>query len=260
MDHRLNGIVSWLLSPVALYLGLKVRSRTPRLLPPSGPKSGHIGPKRNPAYRILVIGDSSAAGVGVDEISETIGPQLAHILHRETNSAVSWRIAGANSAISEEVRDHVVPNLERETYTHIILCVGTNDMKNFLTDRRFKRGFGGLLYALHAKWPDTPIIWTPMLDMTTVPGLPSLLGRILQMRAGIINRRGRQLCRERHATVAPPLQSIDPAGFSVDGFHASAAGYHYWAGVLAQTIVGQCDGEQTATAPSTPAGSEPHPS
>lgn len=237
MDHRLNGIVSWLLSPIALYLGLKVRSRTPRLLPPTGPKTGQIGKTGKAAYNILIIGDSSAAGVGVDDINETIGPQLAQILHQKTRAGVSWRIAGANSAISEEVRDYVVPNLQRGAYTHIVLCVATNDMKNFLSDRRFKKGFGGLLYALHAKWPDTPIIWTPMLDMTTVPGLPPLLRVILRMRADIINRRGRQLCRERHAIVTPPLDSTDPSGFSVDGFHASAAGYHYWAGVLAQTIL-----------------------
>lgn len=239
MDHRLNGIVSWLLSPVALYLGLKVRSQTPRLLPPSGPKNGHVGNEGKSAYNILVVGDSSAAGVGVDDVNDSIGPQLAQILHQKTKASVSWSIAGANSAICEEVRDHVVPNLERHIYTHIVLCVATNDMKNFLTDRRFKRGFGGLLYALHAKWPDTPIVWTPMLDMTTVPGLPPLLGRILQMRARIINERARQLCRERHATVAPQLQATDPSGFSVDGFHASAAGYHYWAELLADTILEQ---------------------
>lgn len=249
MDHRLNGFVSWLLSPIALYLGLKVRSQTPRLLPPAGPKTGQIGKTGKVTYNILIIGDSSAAGVGVDDVNETIGPQLAQILHRKTGVAVSWRIAGANSAISEEVRAHVVPNLQRDSYTHIVLCVATNDMKNFLTDRRFKQGFGGLLYALHAKWPNTPIIWTPMLDMTTVPGLPPLLGRILQMRADIINRRGRQLCRERHAIIAPQLDSTDPSGFSIDGFHASAAGYHYWAGVLAQTILDRADFEKPVRNP-----------
>lgn len=241
MDHRLNGIISWLAAPIALYLGLRMRAATPRLLPPPGNKSGHIGNDTEPAYNILVVGDSSAAGVGVEDINQSIGPQLGAILHRETGAAVSWRIAGANSAICENIRDHVVPNLERHRYTHIILCAATNDMKNYLTARRFKKGFGGLLYALHSKWPDAQIIWTPMLDMRTVPGLPPLLGRILQLRAEIINRRGRQLCRERHAIVAQQLQATDPAGFSVDGFHASAAGYHYWAELLAQTVLNRTD-------------------
>jgi lysophospholipase L1-like esterase len=241
MDSRLSGIASWLLSPIALYLGLRVRASTPRLLPPTGKPSGQVGTVQNPGYRLLIVGDSSAAGVGVDDVGESIAPQLADILHQKTGATVSWRIGGANSAISEQIRDHVVPNLERFAYTHIVLCVGTNDMKNFLTARRFKKGFGGLLYALRAKWPEASIFWTPMLDMTTVPGLPPLLGRILQMRVGIINGLGRQLCRERHAIAAPQLQATNVAGFSVDGFHASAAGYHHWAEILADTILAQPD-------------------
>ena len=184
-----------------------------------------------------MIGDSSAAGVGADNIEETVGCQIANILNEETGATVSWRIAGSNSAISSEVRDHVVPNLERLPYSHIVLTVGTNDMKNFLTARRFKRGFGGLLYALKAKWPEATLIWSPMIDMHTVPAFPPMLARIMDMRRRIINRMGRQLCRERHTIAAPVLDSANRLGFSVDGFHASAAGYRSWAELLARTIL-----------------------
>jgi len=237
MKHRLNSPLSWLLSPVALFLGLRVRARTPRLPPPPGKRSGKAGTGREARYRLLVIGDSSAAGVGTDHMRDSLGPQLAAILSARTGETVRWRVAGANSAIAEQIRDHVVPNLEPHAYTHIVLCVGTNDMKNFLTARRFRNGFGGLLYALHTRWPDASIVWTPLLDMTTVPSLPPLLGHILEMRASILNRLGTQLCRERNAIVSQRLDSRNPKGFSVDGFHASPAGYGYWAGVLADTIL-----------------------
>lgn len=237
MNHRLNGPISWLLLPGAIMQGLQVRARTPRLLPPAGPKAGHFEGHPDSEYDLLILGDSSAAGVGSDDIRESLGPQLAEILHRRTGRTVRWRVAGANSAIAEQVRDHVVPNLPAAPHTHVILCIGMNDLKNFLTANRFKKGFGGLLYAVHSKWPQAAIIWTPLLDMTTVPTLPRLLGTVLQLRAELFNRLGRQLCRERHAIVAPPLDSTNPAGFSLDGFHASPAGYHYWAGVLADTIL-----------------------
>ncbi len=246
MNHRLTGPISWLLLPIAIVQGLQVRARTPRLPPPPGPRTGHFGSDAEAAYGLLILGDSSAAGVGTDDVRESLGPQLAEILHERTGSTVRWRVAGANSAITEQVRDHVVPHLESESVTHIVLCVGTNDMKNFLTASRFKRGFGGLLYALHSKWPDATIVWTPLLDMTTVPSLPRLLGRVLQMRAAIFNRLAQQLCFERHAVVTPPLDSSNAAGFSADGFHASPAGYHYWAGVLADTILEH--GHKSATA------------
>ncbi|MCP4317113.1 MAG: SGNH/GDSL hydrolase family protein [Hyphomicrobiales bacterium] len=237
MKYLVYSVASWLLLPVALVQGLRMRARTPRLLPPDGRPFGQFGSAPEPAYRILVVGDSSAAGVGADDVRETVGCQIAHILNEQTGAMVSWRNAGANSAISEEVRDHVVPNLERLPYTHIILTVGTNDMKNFLTARRFKNGFGGLLYALKAKWPQATIIWSPMIDMRMVPGLPTALSHILQMRAKIINRVGHRLCRERYAIAAPQLVPVDKSGFSADGFHACGIGYRYWAELLAHTIL-----------------------
>ena len=110
------------------------------------------------------------------------------------------------------------------------MAVGTNDAKNFHTVRRFKREFGGLLYALRAKWPQAHIVWSPVIDMTRVPALPPLLGRLLEIRAGLLNRMGERLCHERGAVAAARLPVDDPAtGFSKDGFHASEAGYAAWA-------------------------------
>ncbi|MEM9104354.1 MAG: SGNH/GDSL hydrolase family protein [Pseudomonadota bacterium] len=237
MKYLFYGIASWVLVPAALFLGIRLRARTPRLVPPGGRPFGQIGSSGQPRYSLLVIGDSSAAGVGADHVEETLGCQIAQHLHTKTGSTVAWRNAGSNSAISEQLRDHVVPNLERLPYSHVVLAVGTNDMKNFLTAKRFKRGFGGLLYAVKARWPEAQIIWSPMIDMRTVPAFPSLLATIMEMRGRIINRVGQQLCRERYALAAPQLDSSNPAGFSVDGFHASAAGYEYWAELLARTIL-----------------------
>ncbi|MCY6379292.1 SGNH/GDSL hydrolase family protein [Hoeflea prorocentri] len=237
MKHLFYGIASWLLAPVAIVSGLRVRAGTPRLSPPQGRPFGVAGQADIAPLRLLVVGDSSAAGVGVDDVSETVGAQLAAILYERTGKSVSWRNAGANSAVCAEIRDHVVPNLERIDYTHIIIAAGTNDAKNFVTAKKFKRGFGGLLYALRAKWPEAVILWSPVIDMRMVPSLPPLLAHILHMRASIINRMGRQLCKERFAMAAAQLYPHDPAGFSEDGFHAGAAGYRYWAELLADTIL-----------------------
>ncbi|MCB1454015.1 MAG: SGNH/GDSL hydrolase family protein, partial [Rhizobiaceae bacterium] len=111
----------------------------------------------------------------------------------------------------------------------IVLSVGTNDAKNFHTVSRFKREFGGLLYALRAKWPEARIVWSPVVEMEKVPALPPLLGRILGIRAELINRMGARLCQERGAMAASRLPIIDATGFSTDGFHASEAGYAAWA-------------------------------
>lgn len=228
MSNFLAGLLSWALVPVAVIKGIGVRKTAPRLPPPLGSPKGQVGD--GPAeIRVLVIGDSSAAGVGADRIEDTLGPQIAVCLNRMTGKPVSWRNAGANSAIAAQVRDHVVPNIEEHDFSHVVLTVGTNDAKNFVTRSGFKKGFGGLLYAAHARWPDARIYWSPVITMADVPALPASLAFILGFRVAIINATGAQLCRERHAVAIDPLAVEGAEGFAIDGFHANALGYRHWA-------------------------------
>ncbi len=132
----------------------------------------------------------------------------------------------------------------------MLIAVGTNDAKNFLTRSRFKKGFGGLLYAVHTRWPEARIYWSPVVDMTRVPALPPVLGFILGLRVQIINAMGVQLCKERHATAAEPLPLVHPDGFAIDGFHANKLGYEHWADHVSKFMLGE------AQAPSSSQKSE----
>lgn len=235
-----SALLSWLLLPVYLWQGFALRRRVERLLPPTGTASGAFGPAapHEAEIRLLVLGDSSAAGIGVEHIEESLAPRLAERLAALTGLSVAWRAAGANSAVSAEIRDFVVPNLARVPYTHILLSAGTNDVKNFHTSRRFKRAFGGLLYALRARWPDARIVWSPPVDMKRVPALPKGLARVLDLRSRVLGRLGHRLCHERGVVAATTIPRVEPAGFSRDGFHASAAGAAYVAEHLAAYLLG----------------------
>jgi len=246
-----DAFLSWLLFPVYVWQGLGVRRRVERMVPPAGRHSGICGRdgRESAPIRLLVIGDSSAAGVGVDVIEDSLAPKLAERLYALTGHAVAWRAAGSNSAISSEVRDHVVPHLE-EPFTHIVLMIGTNDAKNFHAASRFKKSFGTLLYALKAKWPDARIVWSPPVDFERVPALPRGLAKVLELRARMVRRLGARLCAERGVTSATTLPRVEPAGFSRDGFHASVEGYAYVANHLVTYVIGDASvwGEPTAPA------------
>ena len=236
---RLAVLATWLALPVYAWQGLGVRRRTSRLLPAAGPTTGAID-GAEPALSLLVLGDSSAASVGIEHAGNGLAAQLAALLAASTRHAVRWRAAGFNSATSGQLRDHVVPNLAADPWTHIVLAVGTNDIKNFHTLPRFKKEFGGLLYAPGAKWPEARIVWQPVIALTDVPALPSALARLLETRAGAINALATRLCLERGAWPATRLPVTDAAaGFSSDGFHASEAGYRAWAEHLLPFVLGE---------------------
>ena len=227
MHPLLNGLVSTLCFPIYLAQGIYVRENSMRLSPAAGPRSGQFG-EGVAAVRLLTVGDSSAAAVGIEHTGGAMAPQLARKLHERSGTTVSWHISGHNSAVAQEIRDIVVPNLEPVDYTHIIIMLGTNDLKNWHTSRRFKKAFGGLLYALRTRFPEARIYWPQAMDMRAVPALPQPLAGILNMRRAIINRKGAQLCVERGAVCIPPLQVESTAGFCRDGFHANEVGYDVW--------------------------------
>lgn len=231
-----KALLSWIALPVYVWQGLGVRRRTERLTPRRLPPEGRIEGSGE-EMRLLCAGDSSVASIGMTELDETLTFNVAVELNRLTGRPVYWRAAGANSATAGDIRDHVIPHLDRRDFTHIVLVVGTNDVKNFHTVRRFKRQFGSLVYAARSRFPHAEIVWAPVADMTRVPALPAGLARILKLRADLLNAMGRQLCAERGLLVADPVPIEGPEGFARDGFHAGPDGYRTWARHLAAYFV-----------------------
>ena len=224
---RLAALASWLAFPVYAWQGIGVRLSVRRLLPAPGEPSGRID-GQGPDLRLLVVGDSSAAGVGLDHIEQGLAAQVARALNMRTGRAVSYRTAGFNSAISTELRDHVLPHIEPRDWTHVLISIGTNDIKNFRTGKSWKKGFGGLIYAIRARFPQAAIYWCNILPMDRVPALPPALGRILERRARLINMIGNTLCAERGATAIPRMLGFGPHAFCADGFHPSVTGMADW--------------------------------
>ena len=228
MPSIITSLLSWLCLPIYVGVGIYVRMKSMRLSPAAGPRSGQVG-KGKPEIRLLAIGDSSAAAVGIDQTSGALAPQAAQKLHDRTGAAVSWHISGHNSAVAGEIRDHVLPNLPDEEFTHILIMIGINDMKNWHSVKRWKKEFGTLLYALRAKYPEAKLYWSQMMTMRNVPALPWLLGMVLDLRVALLNPKGAQLCVERGAVCVPPLPNAGASGFCRDGFHANESGYDAWA-------------------------------
>lgn len=239
MVTKLEVLYSWLLFPVYAWQGTKIRGTTQRMSPP--PHKGCLlikGNAKKPTLNILLIGDSSAAGVGVDDIEQSLGGHFCRLLSEKTKRSVNIRIAGNNSATAGTLRDFVVPHLQHKIYDYILLNVGTNDSKNFHTGRRFCKEFGTLIYALKAKWPEAKIIWSGIIDLEKLEMLPKPLNKILGIRSRIHNKNGEILCDERGA-IAPGNKDwkVITENFSNDGFHANPLGYERWARGIANYII-----------------------
>ncbi len=232
----LLSIVTWLLFPIYLAQGLWFRARADRSFPADGVVEGTFEGKA-PFINLLVIGDSSAASAGIANRADGLARQLAQQLGEKTGRAVHYTASGHHGAVSEEIRDYVVPNIKYQDYSHIVIALSTNDIKNFHTVNRWVKGFGGLLYALHAKFPAAQIWWMRPFDFRCVPRLAQPLTSILNLRAMMFSVAGAELCEERGAHATPALRNIKPDDFCEDGFHAGEKGFQKWAAQLSDYMI-----------------------
>lgn len=229
-------IITWLFYPVYLIQGLWLRANGERTFPAEGVVEGSIEGK-TPFINLLVVGDSSADSVGIANRADGLATQLARKLNEKTGRAVQYTSSGHHGAICEEIRDFVVPNLKRQNYSHIVIAQSTNDIKNFHSVARWERGFGGLLFALHARFPRAQIWWMKPLDFRDVPRLAQPITTILNLRAVLFSRAGAALCEERGAHATPALKDIKPEDFCSDGFHAGEKGFVKWADQMSGYMV-----------------------
>ena len=247
-SSTVTALFSWVMLPVYVWQGIRLRMRIERLLPPDVAQHGEMPGKGEPV-RLLVMGDSTVASVGMERLEDTFAYSIARAVNDRTGRPVAWRAAGGNSATASDIRDHIAPHIDKRNWTHIALSVGINDMKNFHMVRRFKQDFGTLLYALRSRFPDAEIVWTPIPDMRQCPALPEALGRVLSARAELINAMGARMCRERGATQTDRVPPQEPAAFARDGFHPSGEGYQIWGRHMARWIApGQHEPDRSSDA------------
>ncbi len=229
-SNRMKGWASWALIPFCFWQGLKVRSSGISLLPPRGPVEWLIGDdKVGDPYRVLIMGDSSVSGIGATDIEEGLPVQMARRLSERLNRPIALRISGNSSATCADLRDYVVPNLPRDAYDLVFLVIGMNDAKNLHTGRQFVRAYGGLIYALKARFPSGLICHWPISPMSIFPILPQPLKTCMKWRSDILDAIAACLSAGRGIERFERRMSFPQSGFASDGFHVNAYGYKLWA-------------------------------
>src|ERR1700756_5186887 len=95
------------LGPILLAQARWLRRTALRLPEAAGPRSGMEGATDGAAepLRILVVGDSSAAGVGVAEQANALAQPVARLLAVATGRPVAWQLVAKSGVNTREAFD-----------------------------------------------------------------------------------------------------------------------------------------------------------
>ena len=217
---RLAGLL-----PVLVPQALWVASRAIRLPEAAGPREGTHG--TDPTCRVLIIGDSSAAGVGVETQSDALSGRLVH--HLSTQVDLSWSLVAKSGWTSRQLCQ-ALAQLPAAPVDLAVVAVGVNDVKNGVHITKWRKNYLAILDLLQRKHGAACVIASGVPPLGAFPLLPSPLRGVLGARAAQFDAVLADLCDETPGVAHLPFdEPLEPAHMARDGFHPGAPIYDVWA-------------------------------
>jgi lysophospholipase L1-like esterase len=180
--------------------------------------------------RLLVLGDSTGAGVGVESLREGLAGNLAEGLLAQLGRGVSWQVIARSGATTGQIREFFLLLASRQRYDVIFLTLGVNDVMQLRRKGAFQYDLEVIVRGLTLASPNAQIMLAGIPRMEHFSSLPAPLGTILGARAYRLNAAAHAVL-ENYPTVVhvPPWPISLPGFFAADDFHPSALGYREWA-------------------------------
>ena len=227
------------LGPILLPQARWVRRTALRLPEAEGPRDGVVGAGK-PMLRVLVVGDSSAAGVGLADQAQALALPLAHRLNEKLHAPIGWQLIAKSGVDSADARE-LVAKAPVYPADVVVTVLGVNDVTGQTTAARYVEHVGTLWRELRER---TGARWAvlcglpPMGLLTAVPQpLRWYLGRYSDWLDDALRR-----WAEAQALGFCGLRwAADPALLAKDGFHPGPALYPQWAAHLADLILQERD-------------------
>lgn len=223
------------LAPLALPLAVYTRRTALRLPPAEGPQTGVAGAeKTGEPLRLLVLGESTVAGVGVTITGSALAAQLAEALTARTQRPVCWRACGENGITVAQARSRLLPEVLDQPTDLALLVFGVNDTTHLTSVHRWVAEQAALAEALHARGVKVAFSGVPPLQHFSA--LPWLLRYLLGGRGALLDTALKRLAGRLGVRHMPIQLEFSQAYLAEDGYHPSALGYRVWAQNLAERM------------------------
>jgi len=223
-----------LLSPLLVAQALTTRSRMPRLPEADGARAGETG--SGPLLRLLIIGDSSAAGVGVRRQQDALTGHLSRALAAQCAARVRWQLLARSGVTSAQC----LALIEAEAATTAdvaVVVLGVNDVVDQVPSQRAVASRESIANRLRNGHGVAHVVFAPLPPVHRFPGLPQPLRWI----AGADARRhdaavSRWAAGRDDMSHVPIVVPLGRGVMADDGFHPGEPVYRVCGLALAEHI------------------------
>jgi lysophospholipase L1-like esterase len=190
--------------------------------------------------RLAMLGDSSAAGLGVDDSAETPGALLAGMLARDLRRRVELDLQAFTGARAKDL-DLQVQRVLRHQVDVAVILIGANDVTHRVSAATAAHQLGRAIATLRAAGAEVVVGTCP--DLGSVKPLMQPLRRIARVKSRQMAQAQAVVAVEQGAR-AVSLGNLlgsefatNPQMWSSDRFHPSPAGYARVVAALLPTVL-----------------------
>ena len=232
MNSFFETLAKLLLSPLLVAQALSVRNTATALPEPPGHRSGQFG--TGTPLRLLIVGDSSASGVGATHQTEALSGQLVQALG--VSHQIHWQLVARSGATTRAA----LPLLRSQTpvQTDIALVVlGVNDVTSQIPLANLLSARTKLYEHLFKEWGAKRVIVAGIPPLANFPLLPQPLRWFLGLQARRFDIALAQQAEENSLDYIPFDVPLTPEMMADDGFHPGPNTYFLIGRKVAQKIL-----------------------
>ena len=221
-----------LLGPLLVAQGLRVRKVVPVLPEPPGDRQGEAGD--GPPLRLLIAGDSAAAGVGTDHQDDALLGTVVRRLSQDYR--VSWNLQATSGHKTADTLARL-EQLDAGDYDVVITSLGVNDAIGMVNLRQWLDRQAQLRALLREKFKARFLVVSGLPPVHGFPALPQPLRWHVGLRATQFNEAlAADIAGEDDTAFINLRFTEDRSMMSSDGFHPGPAVYAEWGRLAAEAI------------------------